>query len=130
MTNENTTEVREKIRIHVQKSLVNNTNWPSPLNIEVLGHDMTVIIEKTTDQVIASGVRDKEWFINNANVENVEDCTACSECDDLCPVHYGMQCGINKLGYALARVSLEPELLDNIPFEMLYPDENGEPNRG
>lgn len=63
------------------------------------------------------------WFIENANVEDVEDCIACQETGDICPVHYGMQCGINKLGFVLSRVATEPELLDHIPVEELYRDD-------
>lgn len=68
-------------------------------------------------------VASNEWFIENANIEDVEDCLACSECGDICPVHYGMQCGINKLGFAISRVATEPELLDHIPADELFRDE-------
>lgn len=57
------------------------------------------------------------WWIESANINDWEDCTACAEHEyDLCPVHHGMVLGQQQLSKALTRICEDNSLLDYLPL--------------
>lgn len=59
--------------------------------------------------------RGRDWWIENANVNDAEDCEACGEVEDLCPVHHGMAVGIKFVTKKIAALGDDPELFNSIP---------------
>lgn len=59
------------------------------------------------------------WFRANANPNDWEDCDACGASDDMCPVHYGMEIGIQQFSRVMSRIAADPELTNHIPRELL-----------
>ena len=57
--------------------------------------------------------RGRAWWIENANVNDAEDCEACV--DDLCPVHHGIALGIEFVTKKIAALGDDPELFNSIP---------------
>lgn len=57
--------------------------------------------------------RTREWWIENANVNDAEDCEACE--GDLCPVHHGISVGIDLMARKIAALGDDPELFNFIP---------------
>ena len=62
---------------------------------------------------------DLAWWIENANVNNAEDCEACE--GDLCPVHYGISMGIDLMARKIAALGDDPELFALIPDPVTAP---------
>lgn len=58
---------------------------------------------------------DSGWWIENANTGDAEDCEACGETDNQCPVHYGVAVGIDLVVRKLAALGDDPELFARIP---------------
>ena len=56
---------------------------------------------------------DRAWWVENANVNDAEDCEACG--DDLCPVHHGIALGIEFVTKKIAALGDDPELFNSIP---------------
>lgn len=66
--------------------------------------------------IIHDGVtsdHDRAWWIENANVNDAEDCEACV--GDLCPVHHGMAVGIELMARKIAALGADPEMFALIP---------------
>lgn len=63
---------------------------------------------------------DLTWWIENANVNDAEDCEACE--GDLCPVHYGISMGIDLMARKIAALGDDPELFALIPDPVKAPD--------
>lgn len=59
------------------------------------------------------------WFREKANPNDWEDCEACGASDDICPVHYGMELGIQHFSRVMSRIAADPELTSYIPNELL-----------
>lgn len=55
----------------------------------------------------------RAWWIENANVNDAEDCEACV--GDLCPVHHGIALGIEFVTKKIAALGGDPELFNSIP---------------
>ena len=58
---------------------------------------------------------DSDWWIENANTSDAEDCEACGEAGNQCPVHYGVAAGIDLVVRKLAALGDDPELFARIP---------------
>lgn len=58
------------------------------------------------------GDHGRDWWIENANVTDAEDCAACE--GDLCPVHHGIALGIEFATKKIAALCADPELLNSI----------------
>lgn len=56
---------------------------------------------------------DSAWWIENANVNDAEDCEACE--GDLCPVHHGIAVGFELVTKKIAALGNDPELFALIP---------------
>ncbi|MFT9771128.1 hypothetical protein [Brevibacterium casei] len=64
---------------------------------------------------------DRDWWVENANTGDIENCDACVESGDLCPVHYGMGEGVEFVARKLRAVVGDPELLNSIPDPVTAP---------
>lgn len=64
---------------------------------------------------------DRDWWVENANVNDAEDCEACGEAEDMCPVHYGMAVGIEFVAKKIAALGDDPELFNSIPNPLKAP---------
>lgn len=71
------------------------------------------------DPVPTNAGHDRDWWVENANVNDAEDCEACV--DDLCPVHYGIAVGIDLMARKIAVLGDDPELFALIPDPMKAP---------
>lgn len=56
------------------------------------------------------------WCSNNFNAD-AEDCNACNELEDLCPIHLGINKGIEYVAHKLGLLAEDPEQLDFITEE-------------
>lgn len=63
---------------------------------------------------------DRDWWVENANVNDAEDCEACE--GDLCPVHYGISLGIDLMARKIAALGDDPELFALIPDPVKAPN--------
>lgn len=61
----------------------------------------------------------RDWWVENANVNDAEDCEACE--GDLCPVHYGISMGIDLMARKMAALGDDPELFALIPDPVKAP---------
>lgn len=78
-------------------------------------------------EVIHDGVaadHDRAWWIENANVNDAEDCEACV--GDLCPVHHGIALGIEFVTKKIAALGDDPELFNSIPNPPKAPGDDDE----
>lgn len=55
-----------------------------------------------------------DWWINNSNPDP-EDCDACFEANDQCPVHYGVALAFECVGERLTNIGENSELLSLVP---------------
>lgn len=62
---------------------------------------------------------DRDWWVDNANVNDAEDCEACE--GELCPVHYGISMGIDLMAKKIAALGDDPELFALIPDPVKAP---------
>lgn len=67
---------------------------------------------------------DRDWWVENANVNDAEDCEACE--GDLCPVHYGISMGIDLMAKKIAALGADPELFALIPDPVKVPGGDNE----
>lgn len=65
------------------------------------------------DEETTNAGHDRDWWIENANVNDAEDCEACE--GDLCPVHHGMAVGIELMARKIAALGADPEMFALIP---------------
>lgn len=113
---------------------------PEPTNAEKLAiylglHDLDAItqdgVAEFAQQLDADGVKapgvdepesaelDRDWWVENANVNDAENCEACE--GDLCPVHYGISVGIDLMAKKIAALGNDPELFALIPDPVKAP---------
>lgn len=71
------------------------------------------------DEETTNAGHDRDWWIENANVNDAEDCEACE--GDLCPVHYGISMGIDLMARKIAALGDDPELFALIPDPVKAP---------
>lgn len=67
----------------------------------------------------ANAEHTRDWWVEEANVNDAEDCEACE--GDLCPVHYGISVGIDLMAKKIAALSDDPELFALIPDPVTAP---------
>lgn len=73
------------------------------------------------DREPTNAEHDCEWWIENANTSDAEDCEACGETDNQCPVHYGIAVGIDLIVRKIAALGDDPELFARIPDQVTAP---------
>lgn len=66
-----------------------------------------------------NAVHDRDWWVENAKINDAEDCEACG--GDLCPVHYGISVGIDLMAKKIAALGNDPELFALIPDPVKAP---------
>lgn len=71
------------------------------------------------DEEPTNAEHDRDWWVENANVNDAEDCEACE--GDLCPVHYGISMGIDLMARKIAALGDDPELFALIPDPVKAP---------
>lgn len=76
-------------------------------------------ITVTPDPEPTNAGHDRDWWVENANVNDAEDCEACE--GDLCPVHYGISMGIDLMARKIAALGDDPELFALIPDPVKAP---------
>lgn len=83
-------------------------------------------IEVVPDSELTNPEHDRDWWVENANTGDIEDCDACVESGDLCPVHFGMGEGAEFVARKLRALGADPELFNSLPDPVTAPGGDGD----
>lgn len=102
------------------QKLMDDTSMPYGVGFTDGFHQAGGSIVDDPEPTNAEPERDRDWWVENANVNDAEDCEACE--GDLCPVHYGISMGIDLMARKIAALGDDPELFALIPDPVKAPE--------
>lgn len=101
------------------RAICGRLDLPQRLAVASALTDCGITVVPDPDPEPTNAGHDRDWWVENANVNDAEDCEACE--GDLCPVHYGISMGIDLMAKKIAALGDDPELFALIPDPVKAP---------